>query len=265
MVKEIRGRSGAGSVPVHGLAPQNLSPDKHVDVCVDSDEDRGSIPLASTFALRAKVSAVALAKADGHLAVSLPSGFQPFTPKLRSAVRICTRILVKRAHKRGTLCCVRRLPVSGFIRLKHVIAMTQNLLTADNVLQRHAIRISEHVIKHHKRGGASQTRFTVKMRPCAGRKRTDSQNKSVHFIIERSRVVGDDDADITRASALDNIALNARTLDCHLLRWNGIAVAVFHRVTRPNIKFAPRLKRCYSRSFIGLNFALTSTYIRPVA
>src|SRR5216117_1786273 len=64
MVKEIRGRSGAGSVPVHGLAPQNLSPDTHVDVCADSDEDRGSTPLASTFALRAKVSAVALAKAE---------------------------------------------------------------------------------------------------------------------------------------------------------------------------------------------------------
>src|SRR4029077_230768 len=48
-VNRFRGRSGAGSEPVHGLAPQNLSPDKHVDVCVDSDEDRGSIPLASIF------------------------------------------------------------------------------------------------------------------------------------------------------------------------------------------------------------------------
>ena len=47
MVKEIRGRSGAGSASAHGLAPQNLSPDKHVDVCVDSEEDRGSTPLAS--------------------------------------------------------------------------------------------------------------------------------------------------------------------------------------------------------------------------
>jgi len=36
-------------VPAHGLAPQNLSPDKRVDVCADSDEDRGSTPLASTF------------------------------------------------------------------------------------------------------------------------------------------------------------------------------------------------------------------------
>ena len=34
-------------MPAHGLAPQNLSSDKHVDVCADSDEDRGSIPLAS--------------------------------------------------------------------------------------------------------------------------------------------------------------------------------------------------------------------------
>ena len=36
-------------MPVHGLAPQNLSPDKRVDVCADSDEDRGSTPLASSF------------------------------------------------------------------------------------------------------------------------------------------------------------------------------------------------------------------------
>ena len=34
-------------MPAHGLAPQNLSSDKHVDVCADSDEDRGSTPLAS--------------------------------------------------------------------------------------------------------------------------------------------------------------------------------------------------------------------------
>src|SRR5437867_9762390 len=52
MVKEIRGRSGAGSVPAHGLAPQNLSPDKHVDVCADGDEDRGSTPLASRLRSR---------------------------------------------------------------------------------------------------------------------------------------------------------------------------------------------------------------------
>src|SRR4029077_13255190 len=49
MAKEIRGRSGAGNAPAHGLAPQNLSPDKRVDVCADSDEDRGSTPLASTM------------------------------------------------------------------------------------------------------------------------------------------------------------------------------------------------------------------------
>jgi len=47
-VNRFCGRSGAGSVPAHGLAPQNLSSDKHVDVCVDSGEDRGSTPLAST-------------------------------------------------------------------------------------------------------------------------------------------------------------------------------------------------------------------------
>ena len=48
-MNRFRGRSGAGSVPAHGMAPQNLSPDKHVDVCVESDEDRGSTPLASSL------------------------------------------------------------------------------------------------------------------------------------------------------------------------------------------------------------------------
>ena len=35
-------------MPAHGSAPQNLSSDKRVDVCVDGDEDRGSTPLASS-------------------------------------------------------------------------------------------------------------------------------------------------------------------------------------------------------------------------
>ena len=37
---------------MHGLAPQNLSPDKRVDVCADRDEDRGSTPLASRLRSR---------------------------------------------------------------------------------------------------------------------------------------------------------------------------------------------------------------------
>src|SRR5205823_8284314 len=38
-----------------------ISPDKHVDVCADSDEDRGSTPLASIFVSRAKMSGAGLA------------------------------------------------------------------------------------------------------------------------------------------------------------------------------------------------------------
>ena len=45
-----------------------ISPDKHVDVCVDSDEDRGSTPLASNLRRFAVANedcrAEALAKAD---------------------------------------------------------------------------------------------------------------------------------------------------------------------------------------------------------
>src|SRR4029453_13570376 len=48
LVNRFCGPSGVRNVPAHGLAPQNLSSDKHVDVCPDSDEDRGSTPLASS-------------------------------------------------------------------------------------------------------------------------------------------------------------------------------------------------------------------------
>jgi hypothetical protein len=51
-VNRFRGRSGASSAPAHGSAPQNLSPDKHVDGCADGDEDRGSTPLASSLRSR---------------------------------------------------------------------------------------------------------------------------------------------------------------------------------------------------------------------
>ena len=98
-MNRFRGRSGAGSVPVHGLAPQNLSPDTHVDVYADSDEDRGSTPLASTFALRAKVSVVALAEAAERITQLLRTRIQPFGPKPGSAVRIGASVIVKCADK----------------------------------------------------------------------------------------------------------------------------------------------------------------------
>ena len=68
MVKEIRGRSGAGSASAHGLAPQNLSPDKHVDVCVDSEEDRGSTPLASISHSNSQAQAALNSPGNGFVA-----------------------------------------------------------------------------------------------------------------------------------------------------------------------------------------------------
>ena len=67
MVKEIRGRSGAGSASAHGLVPQNLSPDKHVDVCVDSEEDRGSTPLASIFDSNSQAQAALNSPGNGFV------------------------------------------------------------------------------------------------------------------------------------------------------------------------------------------------------
>ena len=143
--------------------------------------------------------------------------------------------------------------------------MTQNFLASNDVLPRHSICISQHIVQHHEGSRSSQPSFAVKMCPGIFWKRADRDNKSIHFIIERSRVIGNSDADITRASGLDNVALNARTLDTDLLRWDGIRIAMFHRMTRANINFAPTLKGSHPCSFIGFNFALTSTDVCPIA
>jgi hypothetical protein len=142
--------------------------------------------------------------------------------------------------------------------------MTQNLLTEDNVFQRHTIRISEHVIKHHKRGRASQTRFTVEMRPCILRKLTNSKNKAIHFLDEWTCVVRDRDAYVMRARTVGNIALCACALDSHPLRRDRIAVGVFDPVPRSNINFAAGLKRPNPSGFLALDLFLTPSDIRPV-
>jgi hypothetical protein len=79
MVKEIRGRSGAGSASAHGLAPQNLSPDKHVDVCVDSEEDRGSTPLASISDSNSQAQAAPNSKATVLLLPNLAGIMATYT------------------------------------------------------------------------------------------------------------------------------------------------------------------------------------------
>jgi len=283
-VNRFRGRSGAGSAPAHGLAPQNLSPDKHVDVCADSDEDRGSTPLASRLRSRrsgeqslsrrstseagrfgltgltsratprqasssswllltftfCKAKSILNASIRGQQTIfanvlndtttavlrTHPNGgrghsghiryvgskarccigevfevafwprireeaslgsesqfrlrelrpeasactdfdfsicrrFEPLAPNLRSPIRISTDIIVKCAGKRSSVFRVRPLPIVLFGWLKHVVTVTEVLLTPDNVFQRHASRVSQHVIKDHERGRASQTRFAV--------------------------------------------------------------------------------------------------------
>src|SRR4030095_6406313 len=128
-----------------------------------------------------------------------------------SAIWILAGIIVKGTDERSALSRIRCLPVPGFIRLEHVVTMTQNFLASNYVLQRHSICISQHVIQHHEGGRSSQPSFAVKVCPGILWKSTHSQSKSVHLIIERSRVVRNSDTDITCASGLDYIALNAGT------------------------------------------------------
>jgi hypothetical protein len=105
MVKEIRGRSGAGSVPVHGLAPQNLSPDKRVDVCVDSEEDRGSTPLASTMLICSDLRCNISRNRNVSRNISTEVHFQRFAPsaRIRSVVVWRTGCNQQRTRRRNVL------------------------------------------------------------------------------------------------------------------------------------------------------------------
>src|SRR5260370_36065883 len=94
--------------------------------------------------------------------------------------------------------------------LKHVVVVTKNLLTDDDVLQRHSIRISQHVVKHHERSRPSKTRFAMEMRPGIFRKRANSENKAVHFLIERTRMTGNDEAYIARTTSTHDVGLRTR-------------------------------------------------------
>src|SRR5205823_7446461 len=65
------------------------------------------------------------------------AGLQPFAPKFWSAIGISARVIVKFADKCSPVCHVRRLPVSALSWLKHIIAITENLLPTDNVFELH--------------------------------------------------------------------------------------------------------------------------------
>ena len=51
----------------------------------------------------------------------------------------------------------------------------------------------------------------MEMRPGIFRKRADSQNKAIHLIIERARVIGDGDTHVTSADASDNVTFRTRS------------------------------------------------------
>src|SRR4029077_5498564 len=86
-----------------------------------------------------------------HTPRSLRTGLQPLAPKLWSPVRIRTRVVVKCADKYGPIGRIRSLPVVGIRWLQHVVALTQNFLTLNDIVERHSIGVSQTVKKHHER------------------------------------------------------------------------------------------------------------------
>jgi hypothetical protein len=105
----------------------------------------------------------------------------------------------------------------------------------------------------------------MKMRPCIFWKRTDSENESVHLIIEGARMIGHGDAHIMRAGAFDDILFGACPVDRDLFWRHRIGAAVFDGVAGSNGDFASGLERLNTRGFARHNGRLAATDIRPIA
>src|SRR4051812_738677 len=170
-----------------------------------------------------------------HTPQSLRTGLQPLAPQLWSPIRIRTRVIVKCADKFGPISRIRGLPVAGIRWLQHVVALTENFLTLNDVIERHSVGVSQHVIKHHERGCATEARFAMEMRPCILREPANRDDKSVNGTVERTGVVRNRDAHVVCAGIFDNVLLHACTLHGHPLRRDRTAVSVFNRLAGPNI------------------------------
>ena len=103
------------------------------------------------------------------------------------------------------------------------------------------------------------------MRPCAVRQRTDSENKSIHLVIEWARMIGHGDAHIMLAGAFDDILFDACAFDNDLFWRDRICAAVFDRMARSNSDFASGLERLDTLGFVRNNGRLTSPNVDPVA
>lgn len=107
-------------------------------------------------------------------------------------------------------------------------------MSLDDVIERHSIGVSQHVIKHQKGGCAAEAGFAMKMCPCIFGKPANSDHKFVNRAVERTRVVRDGHPHVMRADTFDNIPLCACAVDTHLLRRDRTAVPMFDRLARPD-------------------------------
>src|SRR5581483_2110659 len=115
--------------------------------------------------------------------------------------------------------------------------------TAHNVFQRYTSRISQHVVQHHERGCPSESRFAMKMCPGVLWKCANGNNKSIDRLVERPGMIRHCDPHITGACGRRKIAFDTDFFYNHLLRDNGVSVAMFDQPTRPDSNFTARRKR----------------------
>src|SRR4029077_6132822 len=123
----------------------------------------------------------------------------------------------KSTDERDPVLGIWRFPVPWTSGAKDIKIVAEELLTARNILERDTVRISQHVIQHHKGSRPAPAGFAMEMCPAVLRKRPDGEDEAIHFFVERARMIGNSKAHIDRVVGRDNVAFRTRVLDRHIL------------------------------------------------
>jgi len=124
---------------------------------------------------------------------------------------------VKGADERDPVVGIWSLPASGISMAEDIVIVAEQLLTTRNILERDTVRISQHVVEHHKGSRATPAGFAMEMRPAVFRKRPDGEDESIHFLIEGTRMIGNSKAHVCRVVGRNNFAFRTSVLDSHIL------------------------------------------------
>src|SRR5260370_41699313 len=173
-------------------------------------------------------------------------------------------VIVEGADERNPIVRIWRFPASHVCRAQYFVIITNQLLTTHHIIQRDLGRISQHVIQHHESSRPASACLTMEMRPAILRKCAYSEDKSIDFFVQRTRVIRNRQTYIGSTISINKVALRTRVLDRHILprAWDG--ARFLDRSPGTNNNFATGLERFHARSLICLDLIMSATDVGPI-